>query len=139
MDALLKTIHYSEGEPGANTLFGYGEFDSFDTHPNRKVYYNNGKDFSTAAGLFQINKPTYDDYSAKLGIRSFTEEDQTAIAREIAIDRYKLNTGRDLVADLSSDDPSTFEGVLSALSGTWSSLPKGVQARTKYDELRQVY
>lgn len=139
LNALLDAINYAEGSPKANDLFGYGNFDSFDRHPNEKVYYNNGKDFSTAAGLFQINAPTYGDYAPKLGITTFTEEDQRRIASEIAKDRYARETGRDLIADLSSDDPSALERVFDGLSGTWSSLPSGSQARTKYDELKSVY
>lgn len=134
-DAFLKTLIEAEGNPRPNQLFGYGEFDDFSAHPNTKIAYNNGNDYSTAAGLFQINKATYDDFAPKAGVQDFSEASQWAIARTIATTDYKRDTGRDLEADLASGDRALVEQAYTSLANRWSSLPNGQQARTKMDEM----
>ncbi len=43
---------------------------------------------------------------------------------------YKTKTGRDLSAELKSNDPAVKSGIGSALHGTWTSLPGGIEAGT---------
>jgi len=139
LDALLRTLNEAEGSPKANQLFGYGTFDDFTTHPNQKVAYNDGRDYSTAAGLFQINKGTWDEFAPKAGVQDFTEDSQYKVARAIAKQEYQTKTGRDLVSDLASGNKDYVSMAYDALANRWSSLPSGVQARTKKDDLLTSY
>jgi len=135
LDALLKTLNEAEGSPLPNSLFGYGEIDDLSRHPEKKVYYGDNGDFSTAAGLFQINKDTWNEFAPKVGVRDFSEESQWAVARRIAIDEYKGDTGRDLVADLATGNKAFLEQAYSSLANRWASLPKGVQPNSKMNDL----
>ncbi len=119
-EALLDTINWAEGNPSANTLFGYDTFDDLSVHPNTKVPY--GDTFSTAAGTYQINEPTWNDYASKVGVTDFSEESQKAVAMAIAEDRYAKATGKNLDVALAQGD---IVGIARALGPTWASLPSG--------------
>lgn len=85
--ALLATIRRYESGDDYSVLYGGGHFSDFSRHPNVRVPFTNpatGKaDFSTAAGAYQINFPTYVDFAARMGVSDFTPETQDAMALAI--------------------------------------------------------
>jgi muramidase (phage lysozyme) len=134
-DSYLDVLNKAEGSPSPNTLFGYDTFDSLSTHPNTKVWYNNGEDFSTAAGLYQINKATWDEFSAKTGVTDFSEASQKTVGWAIAEANYAKNTGRDLLADLKSGNTQQIMDAFTGNSNRWASLPGGKQPTTNINDL----
>lgn len=131
--AYLDTINKAEGSPAPNQLFGYGTVDSLTTHPNTKVYYDNGKNFSTAAGSYQINAPTWTEYAAKTGVKDFSEQSQQTVAWKIANDNYTNTTnGRDLYTDLQNGN---LQSAFVNNSNRWASLPGGKQTTTDLSTL----
>lgn len=94
--AFLRAIRYGEGTSGQNgyqTLFGGRLFDSYATHPALAGWPGVGLSdsvcamagfgpgcVSTAAGAYQINKPTWKRVAAKLGLTDFTPDSQDAAA-----------------------------------------------------------
>ena len=85
LNAFLALIRKFESGGRYDVLYGGGTFDSFDQHPNVRVPFNNPKtgkpDYSTAAGAYQINYPTWrDEIQPALGLTTFTPADQDAAA-----------------------------------------------------------
>ncbi|WP_229258407.1 glycoside hydrolase family 24 protein [Duganella rivi] len=94
--AFLMGIRLGEGtlpETGYSTLMGGGQFDNFATHPALAGWRGTPLSdamcanasfgpgcVSTAAGAYQINKPTWNRVAAKLGLADFTPESQDAAA-----------------------------------------------------------
>ncbi|MHB8674544.1 MAG: glycoside hydrolase family 24 protein [Candidatus Limnocylindrales bacterium] len=117
--AFLGVIRQFESNNDYTILYGGGHFSDFSHHPDVKVpinlpgYY--GK-FSTAAGAYQINFPTYNEFAPGLGITDFSPASQDAIALAIL-----QKTGA-YDAILSGDIPGAF----SLASTRWASLPGSV-------------
>jgi lysozyme len=94
--AFLMALRYGEGTSGSNgynTLMGGALFDSYATHPALAGWGGTplsdsmcaGAGFgpgcvSTAAGAYQINKPTWNRIAAKVGLTDFSPESQDAAA-----------------------------------------------------------
>lgn len=115
-------IRYSPGR------LGEAPFTEGPDHPNIPEPIPGGGT-STAAGRYQITKETWDEYSRRypdLTAGGFTRENQDKIAWQLALNRYKTNTGRDLGADLQSGRTGNVE---SALKGTWTSGAKQFASR----------
>lgn len=109
--AFLEVIKYAEGGAGYDTLFGYGTFHSYERHPNVRVPFRDT--FSTAAGPYQINWPTYRDFAERLGLSDFTPETQDRIAVEIIRSEGALD---DVYA-------GRFADAIAKLGGRWASFP----------------
>lgn len=117
VEAFLMLITYTEGTDRQGTpyneLFGYDNFSDYSRHPNIRRYFVNPKtnkrDFSTAAGRYQINKPTYD----RLKMKSFTPETQDAAAIELIKQAGAYN---DVVS-------GNFEKAIRKTNKVWASLP----------------
>jgi muramidase (phage lysozyme) len=140
-DSFLTQINKAEGAPAANTLFGNSTVSLTADHPNKKVFYNNGKDWSTAAGLYGITYPTWQEFSAKVGGADFSKPaDQKKVAWQIAADTYLKNTnGRDLLTDLKSGNEDAITGAFVNVNNRWASLPGGKQPRTSTNDLVRGY
>lgn len=138
---LLDTIHgseskYSNGmDPYRVIVGGKMQAPNFDDHP-RTVGMRTVNGSSTAAGRYQFLASTWDDMVKKYGNMdgldknksggvSFSPANQDKMAWLLARDVYLKKTGRDLAADLKS--PMNHARILSALSGTWTSLPGGIE------------
>lgn len=113
LDAFLQAIRYGEGTSAANGYsikVGGGTFDGFAQHPAllgwrgwqmplamaQAAGFPNGA-VSTAAGAYQINRPTWKRISAKLNLADFTPASQDAAAIELIREKGALgdiNAGR---------------------------------------------
>lgn len=139
--ALLDTIAMDEA-PGYDVMYGGRRFDDYSQHPG--VYTpiqsgpNKGKK-SSAAGRYQFLKSTWDAQAAKLGLQDFSPESQDAAAWDLAQSRYGDKTGRDLLADLRTGDPRFQQGISNALSSIWTSMPGGIEQRSKADKFLNRY
>jgi hypothetical protein len=119
---ILDTIASGEA-PDYQTLYGGHKFRSFQTHPSIQIPTPDGG-FSTAAGRYQINLPTWRSVSTALGLKDFSPASQDAAAWELAQHRYAVATGR----DLQSDAESPLGVQWGALTSTWPSLKRLVPA-----------
>lgn len=115
--AFLNAVAEGESAGKYNVRYtpdGGVSFDGFDQHPG--VFEKGPEGPSSAAGRYQFTKTTWDD----TGGGAFTPERQDTRAWDLANDRYKATTGRDLASDLQArgfDD-----GIADALSPTWTSF-----------------
>lgn len=121
--AFLLMLRYSEGtatpdDEGYRALFGWRRgngvtFSDFSTHPNIRQPFFNPKtqqnDFSTAAGAYQINHPTF----VELGGTDFHPATQDALAT-------RLIAGAGALSDIYAGN---IESAISKLGGRWASLP----------------
>lgn len=134
--ALLETIRFAEGTPGDSgygTMFGGGQFDWRQGHPNRVV--RSGGYSSAAAGAYQFMPDTWRGVAKQIGI---DPSDFSPAAQDRAALQLIRNRGVD------PDQPLT-PASLEKLAPEWASLPtrsgksyygqpvKGLQ------ELQQVY
>lgn len=117
LQAFLMLITKTEGTDKQGTpyneIFGYDNFYDFSKHPQiRRTFFNpktKKNDFSTAAGRYQINYPTY----KMLGMTSFTPEAQDAGA-------IKLIKQNGAYGDVIS---GRFETAINKTNKVWASLP----------------
>lgn len=121
VSAMLATIRRFESRGDYSVLYGGGHFSDYSAHPRRKVPINlpgyEGKS-STAAGAYQINAPTFDDFAPRLGITDFSPASQDALALAILKDTGAYDA-------LIAGDVST---AFALASKRWASLP-GSMAR----------
>ena len=118
--AYLTVIRKGEGtlgEKGYSTLFGGGQFEGFEDHPNKTV--KRGGYSSSAAGAYQILKGTWNSQNAtaakkKLGISDFSPESQDKFALWLIANRKALDEV--LKGDL--------EGAVRGTNKEWASLPE---------------
>jgi len=124
MQAFLKAIALAEG---GDYDFRYGavrgrrndpwRFSDYSTHPGAG---RGGK--VTAAGMYQITRPTWREMGTKMGLTDFSPETQDLAAVEI------LRTiGAD--ADILRGD---LAAALDKASRRWSSLPRGKGLKGRY-------
>lgn len=122
VNALLEVIGRFESNGDYYILYGGGHFTDDSHHPNVHVpFYNPRKpgpqgvpnDYSTAAGKYQINKPTYDTYAPRLGVTDFTPATQDQLAYVI------LN---DIDADVAVAN-GDIAGAFRLASRKWASMP----------------
>ena len=127
--ALLDTIASTEAN-SYNVIYGGRKFDSYDDHPRVSVPIGSGPNAgrtSSAGGRYQFLGSTWDAQKRKLGLPDFSPASQDIAAFDLAKTVYRQKTGRDLDADLKSKDPAILSGIGSALAGTWTSLPGGIE------------
>lgn len=119
LDAFLKMTRACEGTDGPNgyrTLFGGKLFDSFDDHPNVRTPFrqtDGSTNYSTAAGAYQENYPTFLRLSAKLGTTDFSPATQDLHAGELIAERGAM-------ADVKE---GRLQEAIDKTSGIWASLP----------------
>lgn len=128
--AFLKAIAVAEG---GGYDFKYGalrgrvndrwRFSDMSTHPGPGI---DGK--STAAGMYQITRPTWRHHAGKLGLRDFSPRTQDLIAVEIlsslgVIDAIKAGE---------------IDAVMPKVARTWAALPKGPEEGSHYPHQRHV-
>jgi muramidase (phage lysozyme) len=131
--AFLDTIATTEGWR-YDGIFGNNSFSDYSTHPKQNIRWRGG--VSSAAGRYQINQDTWEDFSRRLGMTDFAPETQDLMAVEILRDR------RALEALQANDLPRALE----IASTRWASLPNGRgEGRAKgqpyvpYDRVERIY
>lgn len=129
--ALLDTIAGSES-PGYNVMYGGGKFEDFADHPRRAVPIASGPNAgktSSAAGRYQFLGSTWDEVKKEANLPDFSPDSQDQGAWHLAQKTYKTKTGRDLETDLTNakGNPAAVQGIGKMLSGTWTSLPGGIE------------
>lgn len=136
--ALLDTIAGTES-PGYNVMYGGSTFTDFTDHPRVAHEITVGPNAgltSTAAGKYQFLSSTWDRVAAELGLTDFTPASQDKAALHLAAQDYKAATGRNLDADLAAGN---IGNIAKGLSGTWTSLPGGIEATTTVDRFTRSY
>lgn len=137
--AFMGTISGTES-PGYNVAYGGKTFASYAAHPNIATTITSGPNKgkkSTAAGKYQFTKSTWDDQAKKLGLKDFSPQSQDAAAFNLAKEAYAQKTGRSLTADLAAGVDAG--KIASALSGSWTSLPGGIEATTTQSRFSREY
>ncbi|MCX5495366.1 phage tail tape measure protein [Kaistia dalseonensis] len=127
--ALLDTIGATES-PGYDVMYGGGKFTDFSDHPRQPKVITSGPNAgrtSTAAGRYQFLASTWDQIKNETGLPDFSPESQDKAAWYLAQKQYKKMTGRDLETDLKSGDKDVIANAGRVLSGTWTSLPGGIE------------
>lgn len=95
---------------------------------------------STAAGRYQINAPTWDEYAKKLNLPNFSPPNQDKAAWAIANDRYRRATGGGSLDDaLTSGNASSIKAAGRFLGRTWTSFPGGSEQRLTEREYLDNY
>lgn len=128
--ALLATIREPESANRYNVLYGGAIFDSYADHPRTLVQIVSGPNRgrkTSAAGGYQFLQRTWDEWAKKLSLPDFSPACQDTAALALARHVYRLKTGRRLADDLATRDAAVIAGVGVALSGTWTSLPDGIE------------
>ena len=116
ISAMLATIRQFESNDDYTILYGGGHFSDFSHHPDIKVPITIGQyagEYSTAAGAYQINFPTYNQFAPGLGITDFSPASQDALGLAILADTGALDS-------LASGD---IQGAFQLASSRWASLP----------------
>lgn len=108
---------------GYTDLYGGGKFHSFSKHPDVQIPLGNGL-VSTAAGRYQMLKPTWEEQKHRLGLKDFSPASQDLAAWDLAQRTYRQQTGRELETDAGAGSVNW-----GALSNQWASLKSGVQAK----------
>lgn len=117
VQALLAMIKKFESDGKYNVLYGGGTFADYSKHPQVRVPFFNPAtqkpDYSTAAGAYQINFPTWSTVLKYAGAGDFSPASQDAAAVWL----LKLNGA--LAAIMDGD----FDTAIRLASKTWASLP----------------
>lgn len=119
---VLDTIASGESH-GYTDLYGGRKFHSFAEHPGVQVALADGQ-VTTAAGRYQMVKPTWEAQKKKLGLPDFSPASQDLAAWDLAQHTYKQQTGRDL-----SEDQAKGAVNWGALSNQWTSLKPQATAK----------
>lgn len=120
-DPLLEAIKSKEspGEDGARTIHGGEKFEYFADHPRVRVPIKRGKDYSTAAGDFQMTEGTWDAARDANNLMDFSPRSQKVAATWLANKDYKTRTGRELADDLRAGN---YDSIRKNLRSTWTGL-----------------
>lgn len=118
VQAFLATIRHTESGGDYRILYGGSHFSDFATHPDQKIYFFNEatqkEDFSTAAGAYQINHPTWLLWRVLPG----TPQDFSPATQD-----YLAVNGLKLIGALPDIIAGNFAAAIDIASGTWASLP----------------
>jgi len=119
LGALLATIRHFESNDDYAVLYGGARF-SGNEFPNVRVQFHNPRkagtgnnDYSTAAGAYQINKPTFDQFGPPYGVNDFSPASQDQIAANILT----------AIGAVSKLDAGDVQGAILTASKRWASLP----------------
>ncbi len=118
MGSLLNVIASKESGGSYNVLNGGEHFSSYADHPRRI----GAGGTATAAGRYQFVAGTWDRARVATGVPDFSPASQDKAASWLAQADYKQRTGRDLVSDLQSGDPTMLSRVKQVLGQTWEGL-----------------
>ena len=145
-NALIGAIVGPESAGKYNVMYGGDTFDDYSDHP--RVAHtirsgpNKGKK-STAAGIGQFLSGTWDSIASELGLTDFSPESQRAAVWGLAERDYKKATGRSLENDLASataaGDENAIGKIGKALSGTWTSLPGGIEQQLSEKQFARAF
>ncbi|NJO55224.1 MAG: glycoside hydrolase family 104 protein [Rhodospirillales bacterium] len=114
---LSQAIAAVESNGGDYAVMNGGErITDFSDHPRRV----GTRGTSTAAGKYQFIESTWDEAVAALGLPDFSPASQEKAFWWYAGKRYTQATGRNIEADLASNDPVLVENVRKTLAGTGS-------------------
>lgn len=146
--AFLDMIAVSEGtaglgDNGYNVLFGSTKkypklFGSYHDHPRIKTYEthdefirNGTREYTTAAGRYQITAHNFDYYKKKLKLPDFSPASQDAIAIQL-IKECKA---------LGDIEAGRFDVAVLECARVWASFPNGCgdQRENKIGELRTAF
>lgn len=132
--AFLKAIRLGEGtsdDAGFYRVVGGGSFTDDSCHPNRRVFIAKYNVFSTAAGAYQIIRPTWDTLQHQYHFPDFSPECQDEAAVALIAGRHALD---DVIA-------GNIEEAIQKCSAEWASLPgsKAGQRVEALDEVLKVY
>lgn len=155
--ALLDTIAIGDPDskgywesPGYDRIVGSGgTFDDFSRHPG-KVGFVGPKGASTAAGRYQFTKTTWKGVVEKYNrenpddpITDFSPRNQDRAAYWLAKSDYRRRTGRDLDADLQSEDPKVRDMVgqlvKSGLGGSGSNTTWEIFQRKTGKDVQRAF
>jgi muramidase (phage lysozyme) len=124
--ALLDTIAGTES-PGYDVIYGGRRFTDFSRHPDIAVPITRGPNKggrTTAAGRYQFVFSTWKDQQGQLNLPDFSPPSQDEAGWHLAQQVYQEVERRNLLSDLEN---GKIQPVGPALSGTWTSLPKGIE------------
>ena len=127
--ALLDTIASKES-PDYNTIYGGQKFSDYSDHPGVGVTIKGGPNAgktASAAGRYQLIRPTWEDQRDKLGLKDFSPENQDKAAWNLAQETYNSRTSRNLLEDIKSGNPAVQARIGNVLSKVWTSLPGGIE------------
>lgn len=138
--AFLRTIAFSEGtdiarqptkNKGYDVIVGGALFTDYSKHPGVSVWLPKLRDYSTAAGRYQILARYYEHYKVQLKLRDFGPDAQDAIA-------WQLIRECGAVGDVMAGN---FEVAITKCRSRWASLPGAGygQFEHKMSDLRRVY
>ena len=141
--AFLQMIQASEGGR-YNVAFGNKTFNSYGQHPNISTRFQtlekdgNGNyktDVSTAAGAYQILKPTWDAVAKKYGLKDFSPDSQDRAALYLALEKPGMYDA------IKAGDVRKMVGLV---NNVWTSLPGSTigakkHALRSYDFINQSY
>ena len=118
--AFLALIRKLESAGQYDVIYGGSKFSDFSAHPNIRIPFHNPRrsgegvnDYSTAAGAYQINYPTWLTIQAVAFLPDFTPASQDIAAVWLLQSRGVLN---DIIN-------GNFTVALRKASPTWASLP----------------
>lgn len=135
MRAFLATIRKTESNNRYDVIYGGASFHDFSAHPNVHVPFFNPRtghnDFSTAAGAYQINYPTWLTIQAVAFLPDFSPDSQDTAA----IWLLQLRGALEYV--LTGD----FENAIRIASKTWASLPgsDSMQHQVAFNTVQNTY
>ena len=132
--AFLKAIRLGEGtsdEAGYYRIVGGGMFIDDSHHPNVRVWIDRYKVWSTAAGAYQIIRPTWNNLVQQYGFEDFTPESQDEAA-------VALIAGRHALEDVML---GKLENAVRKCSKEWASLPgsEAGQRTEKFADIQKFY
>lgn len=132
--AFLAAIRLGEGtsdEAGYYRIVGGGSFDDDSKHPNVRVFIKRYNVYSTAAGAYQIIRPTWSNLQKQYGFPDFSPECQDEAAVALIAGRKALNDVID----------GRFRLAVNKCSAEWASLPGSTagQRTEEFDDVLAVY
>lgn len=140
MAAFLDMLAFSEGTDngkqqtrnhGYDVIVGGGLMTTYVDHPRQRIYIPRIKDYSTAAGRYQLLGRYFDIYKRQLGLRDFGPAAQDAIA-------VQQIRERSAVADIQA---GRLAAAINKCRNIWASLPGAGygQHEQQFDALRAQY
>lgn len=119
--AFLGMLRFSEGtsnspttrDRGYDQIVGRTRFTSYEDHPRVRVWIPRIKNWSTAAGAYQLLMRYYDSYAPMLKMKGFAPAVQDAIALQQVRERRALD---DIDAGRLAD-------AIAKCKNIWASLP----------------
>jgi len=98
---------------GYDVIVGGRTINDYNNHPKTSVYISSIKNYSNAAGRYQIMGFTFDNYKSRLGLSDFSPASQDAIALQLIKDNGALQ-------DVLDGNTTT---AINKLRKVWASFP----------------